>query len=124
MCAAGKYNALTTGNNAASKCNATCRDCTPCPVGSTTCSPCRMDMEFTAKLYLTTAEFNGAMSGKFREAVQAALGTAVSLQDVTVLGTAASAGHARKSETVTVTTKVALKAVSYTHLTLPTICSV
>ena len=69
-----------------------------------------MDMEFTAKLYLTTAEFDGAMSGKFREAVQAALGTAVSLQDVTVLGTAASAGHARKSETVTVTTKVALKA--------------
>ena len=87
---------------------ATCIDCSS--------SSCLMNMEFTAKLYLTSAEFDNAMRLKFRDAVQEALGAAVLLPNVTIVNTTTStASQARKSETITVTTKVALSAGSGTR---------
>ena len=79
-----------------------------------------MNMEFTAKLYLTSAEFDNAMRLKFRDAVQEALGAAVLLPNVTIVNTTTStASQARKSETITVTTKVALSA-GYPFIEMPT----
>jgi hypothetical protein len=68
-----------------------------------------MDMYFTSTLYMTVGEFDDS-TNQFKEAVQEALGSAVSLGDVLVTDTAPSASRLAKSGTVVVTTRVELKA--------------
>jgi hypothetical protein len=122
-------NYAPTGSDSSSDCQNTKSVCPNVPLFAemtsrpTTCAPtCSasslIHMDFDAQLYITASEFTADVKTKYVDAVQEALGAAVSKADITIVSTSTVAqARARKSETVTVATRVQLTACPTSPLT-------